>query len=679
MKFLSLATGLALFGQHVLAHTVPADLDAGEGIERRQSQIVVTTGASGSVQPRLEIRQMLYDQPDQWNLMLLALQAYYKQKSTDPTSYYQIAGIHGVPQQNYNNVGKCSTCSNTDGYCTHDSILFPSWHRVYIAHFEQQFVALAKQIASQYTGSMKTRMQQAANTIRWPYWDWAAIPPNKKPVFPEIFTQSTISVNSPTGQITITNPLYRADIADISKLVYTPFTSWPSTLRYPNSNSRSASSQPNKAVSAFSNVRSSLQDQVYQLFTSCDDYAHFSNDMADSSSTSCSNSLEGIHNTIHTLVGGAGSSSVSGGHMTYLSMAAFDPVFWLHHCNVDRIFALWQSQHDSYGGSQTAPHNTWTIAQGTNQNSNSKLTPFYKDTRGNFWTTNDVEDWTVFKYTYPEFVSGDGSSSTVARYINQLYGPGASAVAGSIKPRDISSNLFSSVPPTQAQNGSLFQYVANVHAPRYALNGSYTIHVFDGSPKIDDPDCWLEDDHLIGIMGVLASPSMQGADVVAAGSIPLTRKLTNVLNSGKLGDLSQGSVGPFLEKQFLWRIRGPDGKAVAPESLDGFKVAVYSSTYTQPKGDKLPTWSQFFPVYRATENRPGGAAPNNPLFPPGSPQTLGSPFHGPPNHFPHGPPMGGPPDIAQGAADLFGALAKGRPRLPHGPPGMPPFLNHPSS
>lgn len=41
-------------------------------------------------------------------------------------------------------------------------------------------------------------------------------------------------------------------------------------------------------------------------------------------------SLEDIHNSIHGLTGG-------GGHMSFPSVAAFDPIFWLHHTQVSFI------------------------------------------------------------------------------------------------------------------------------------------------------------------------------------------------------------------------------------------------------------------------------------------------------------------------------------------------------
>ena len=42
-------------------------------------------------------------------------------------------------------------------------------------------------------------------------------------------------------------------------------------------------------------------------------------------------SVEEVHNTIHGIVGGL--------MATYQS--AFHPIFWMHHCNVDRIFQRW--------------------------------------------------------------------------------------------------------------------------------------------------------------------------------------------------------------------------------------------------------------------------------------------------------------------------------------------------
>lgn len=45
----------------------------------------------------------------------------------------------------------------------------------------------------------------------------------------------------------------------------------------------------------------------------------------------------GVHNLVHRYVGG------TMGYMT----SPNDPVFWLHHCNIDRLWAEWQHQHST--------------------------------------------------------------------------------------------------------------------------------------------------------------------------------------------------------------------------------------------------------------------------------------------------------------------------------------------
>ena len=443
MKFSSLFFSLSL-ASSAIAHAAPQPfandvddlLEEHHHLEERQSGgFVPVTGVSvtgNGIYPRLEVRQMLFTKPNQWTLFVLGLQRFQAMSESERMSYYQIAGIHGVPRQDWDGVGQCSSCRGTDGYCTHDSILFPAWHRAYLALFEQQFMNVVNQLANEYPDNRRAWMTGAASTMRFPYWDWAAHPAPGYPSLPNVMSDKYISVETPTGMQTIINPLFRHDFQNPRGLVYTPFVNWQVTLRYPNSNANTASSTTQSSTNAFNNIRASLQDQVYQMFSTCKDFAGFAN--SNSGNSRCSNSLEGIHNTIHTTLGGPGSSSTSAGHMTYLSTAAFDPGFWLHHMMVDRLFALWQGINpNSYGGAQNAPHATWTIPSGQRQDANSPLTPFHRNTNGDFWTTNQVRDWTVFKYTYPEFANTDGSSRAIQSQVNRLYGPGATATAGSTK------------------------------------------------------------------------------------------------------------------------------------------------------------------------------------------------------------------------------------------------------
>lgn len=166
MRLTSLVCGLSLISQSVFAYYIPSLDDAAEELEKRAT-IVATTGVAGSIYPRLEIRQMLYNKPNQWTLFILAMQAFQAQSQSSATGYYQIAGIHGVPRVDYNGVGQCSTCSDADGYCTHDSVLFPGWHRAYMALFEQQFMTVVNQIAASYPASQQAAMNGAASTMRF--------------------------------------------------------------------------------------------------------------------------------------------------------------------------------------------------------------------------------------------------------------------------------------------------------------------------------------------------------------------------------------------------------------------------------------------------------------------------------------------------------------------------------
>lgn len=63
----------------------------------------------------------------------------------DPTSYYALAGIHGYPYQTWpashshsDDAGVDTTKNKTQwlGYCTHGTVLFPTWHRPYILALE---------------------------------------------------------------------------------------------------------------------------------------------------------------------------------------------------------------------------------------------------------------------------------------------------------------------------------------------------------------------------------------------------------------------------------------------------------------------------------------------------------------------------------------------------------------
>lgn len=633
MKFSSLSS-LALACTSIFAHPVEHNEEHSDIKARQQNYVRLEGGKGNAVQPRLEVRQLKNQQPDQWNIFLVALD-YWMTQSTGEAGYYGISTIHGVPRQNYADVAQCSTCAGADGYCPHDSVLFPAWHRAYVALFEQEFLKVALDRANQFPAATRQRYVNAATNLRFPYFDWAAVPPNNGPALPTLITDSSVTFQGPNGQQTVRNPLYGYVFrnGEQSGLLYATLNTYTKTLRYPKSNDPNAANNSPQCAAAFAGSRQSLQDQIYQLFTACDNYLYFSNDDSSDSSGRCSNSLEAIHNTVHNNAGGLGGNGISGGHMTYLSTASYDPIFWLHHANVDRLAAMWQTIHsNSYGASQIAPHNTWTVAQGSNQGPTSGLRPFRRPgTSTSFWTTNQVRDWRQFGYTYPEFSNSDGSAGAITGYVNALYGPNPSATAGSSKREAAADpsllggvskvldepNILSSLGdiladnPLKASNGSLYQYVANIKTARYALGGSYTIFLFNGSPVSEDVKTWPTDPNLYGPMGVLAqemSGSGMNMSLITSSSIPLTTKLTSLFGSGVLGSLSELVVAPYLKENLQWRI-AKDGSSVDPSTIPGFVVTVVTSS-AQPAADakSFPVYSPFIELLGITQDMAGGAS-----------------------------------------------------------------------
>ena len=176
----------------------------------RSSFLAITgtqSNGTGSVPQRLEIRRLQQD-PYQWNLYLLGLNRFQNMNQSMQTSYYQIAGIHGRPFIPWDNVAFAP--GRTGGYCTHSSTLFPTWHRPYVALFEQVLHGILQDIAWSFPGPSQSKYVAAASTWRLPYWDWAEPSSAGQNTMPSAISNSSfIEVETPTGSETIPNPLYR--------------------------------------------------------------------------------------------------------------------------------------------------------------------------------------------------------------------------------------------------------------------------------------------------------------------------------------------------------------------------------------------------------------------------------------------------------------------------------------
>jgi len=389
--------------------------------------------ADGSVPLRLEIRE-LQQNADQWNLYLLGLDAFKKTDETSDLSYYGVCGIHGRPYRPWGGVAG-ENRGGWQGYCTHSSILFGPWHRPYLALFEQILYGIIQDIASQFPDDTKARYQQAASTFRIPYWDWAATPQNGDYFPNQVGASDTVSVITPTSngqEVPLANPLFSTTFhplnpveGDFTTLGRTPYDRWPTTLRYPTSTrSLDATSQEDQVFNAMATQFASLQQNINILMNDPNykDFNAFSNHMWDEGSPGTEASLEDVHNSIHTAVGGPM------GHMSELDYSAFDPVFWLHHTNVDRLFAIWEALNPtSYTIDEPTQDGTFVIQAGSVETSITPLAPFVDASGTRYWTSEGVRLTETFNYAYPEtqrwaFTSDSDYQNAVANAVQQLYG-----------------------------------------------------------------------------------------------------------------------------------------------------------------------------------------------------------------------------------------------------------------
>src|SRR5690606_35341168 len=217
--------------------------------------------------------------------------------------------------------------------------------------------------------------------------------------------------------------------------------------------------------------------------------------------------------------------------------SAFDPVFWLHHTNVDRIFAIWQAiWPNSYVVNQRSVNSTFSTPVNTIEGPTSPFSPFHQ-TQTRFWDSNGVRSLKTFGSTYPELIDWGANKPGTPQYraqvvaaVRRLYGqtnpatvirdrqrammmaqggsqPAARAAATSI-PIPQTDGPAEGVPGLQVQDArskppaadptcaepkvvKWDEYNALIRVKKYALGKTFFVHVFLGDFTPDAPDWTL--------------------------------------------------------------------------------------------------------------------------------------------------------------------------------------------
>ena len=219
-----------------------------------------------------------------------AVAALIPQPAALTNSWRYLAAIHGVPQGQTVPAGAGAFWDQ----CQHQSWFFLPWHRGYLASFES---VVARQVAD------------LGGPPDWavPYWDYSeslASNPNAR-LLPPAFRDRLL----PDGSA---NALWSRRAAAVNG----DFGLGPSVV--------------NLAALALQNFTNS-QPGVPSGFGG--PVTGFNPGGGDNGA------LESVpHNRIHTRLGG------SNGFMAFPDTAALDPIFWLHHCNIDRLWEVWRNQ-----------------------------------------------------------------------------------------------------------------------------------------------------------------------------------------------------------------------------------------------------------------------------------------------------------------------------------------------
>jgi tyrosinase len=218
-------------------------------------------------------------------------------------------------------------------FCPHGNWFFLPWHRAYLVSFER--------ICRQMSGDPNFAL---------PYWDWS-----RQRQLPPAFTSPTMGGRR--------NPLFNN-----------------TRQARPNSSLRDSAVGQNV-------ITRIMGEAQFENFGSTRPTGQNNMDARWLRAPGRTTALEGgPHNTTHVFVGGDMSDMIS----------PRDPIFWLHHCNIDRLWAQWNAL-----GRRNTTNRLWAAF---------RFNGMFQTPQGQGLTAwnvgvSDVLDHRAFGYTYPDLPS----------------------------------------------------------------------------------------------------------------------------------------------------------------------------------------------------------------------------------------------------------------------------------
>jgi tyrosinase len=218
-----------------------------------------------------------------------------------------------------------------------------------LTNSKQTLYARMAKIAEDYPEHVRPKYRAALKDFRLPYWDYYK-PRNKRTTkmpgitgprgttsfdydfaLPQIFTVESVMIRRTSDDQldSLQNPLNRFVFPSSGGLSEADWTlasgfSKKQTVRYP-SNINDVKGDPTSMNTTLNRDREGNAIMILDMIKDYNSFASFS---SDSLTPGASGSLEDIHGNYHGLIGGPRGRM---GHMSRVPIAAFDPVFWMHH------------------------------------------------------------------------------------------------------------------------------------------------------------------------------------------------------------------------------------------------------------------------------------------------------------------------------------------------------------
>ena len=366
--------------------------------------------------------------------------------------------------------------------CQHAWEEFLTWHRLYLYNFEQQ-------------------LQDFDPTVTLPYWDWtdnanadagisvidqSAATPQDNGVIPEAYRcwldQDAFDRLKKGGQVP------QETLDKLSTIIGRKFNSGnrlfvKAGIKY------GQNKQGDDAIMAellrvnplwhrkrWPGGDSSIIFEMYPTESDIDNILKITNFFAFGSGPDSDHffgACENIHNLIHNFSGGANpnydptnpNAEPQYGDMVAPGTTAFDPIFWGHHSNVDRVWADWQTLHPGSG-----PDNPTAI-----------LAPWPQDVQQTYNITN-----LGYEYLKSAHVYETNSDTSITKF--------KSAKAG-VHPAVLNDHSHAEV---------------RLHKIRYAVNGGAFIRVFLNSPDASADTPTKGNDNYVGTAALFSGGCIGG-------------------------------------------------------------------------------------------------------------------------------------------------------------------------